>query len=159
MRRRELLAGIGATAAWPISARALQRPLPVVAYVGVGSADAFAGNVAAFRKGLGETGYVEDRNVTVEYHWLEGQYDRLPAQKEGEAQPATWAIEMGGPGGLARQGWRPKTLTPGMPVTLTIHPLRDGTNGGQFMTATLPDGTKLGAGAGQVVGQPPAQQN
>jgi hypothetical protein len=67
----------------------------------------------------------------------------------GEAQPATWAIEMGGPGGLARQGWKPKTLTPGMPVTLTIHPLRDGTNGGQFMTITLPDGTKMGQGAPQ----------
>ena len=64
-----------------------------------------------------------------------------------QAQPATWAIEMNGPGGLARQGWRPKTLTPGMPVTLTIHPLRDGTNGGQFMAITLPDGTKMGQGA------------
>jgi Family of unknown function (DUF6152) len=64
-----------------------------------------------------------------------------------QAQPATWAIEMNGPGGLARQGWRPKTLTPGMPVTLTIHPLRDGTNGGQFMSITLPDGTKMGQGA------------
>jgi len=64
-----------------------------------------------------------------------------------KAAPATWAIEMNGPGGLARQGWRPKTLTPGMPVTLTIHPLRDGTNGGQFMAITLPDGTKMGQGA------------
>jgi putative ABC transport system substrate-binding protein len=42
------------------------------------SADASAGYAAAFRKGLGETGYVESQNVTVEYHWLEGQYDRLP---------------------------------------------------------------------------------
>jgi hypothetical protein len=68
-----------------------------------------------------------------------------------------WAIEMGGPAGLARQGWRPKTLTPGMPVKVTIHPLRDGTNGGQFMSATLPDGTKFGAGAGQVAA--PGQNN
>jgi putative ABC transport system substrate-binding protein len=45
----------------------------------VGSADASARWVAAFRKGLGETGYVEDQNVTVEYHWLDGQFDRLPA--------------------------------------------------------------------------------
>jgi hypothetical protein len=58
-----------------------------------------------------------------------------------------WAIEMNGPGGLARQGWRPKTLTPGMPVAVTIHPLRDGTNGGQFMDVKLPDGTILGRGA------------
>ena len=53
--------------------------MPVVGFVNGGSADASAGHVAAFRKGLGETGYVEGQNVTVEYHWLEGQYDRLPA--------------------------------------------------------------------------------
>jgi hypothetical protein len=52
----------------------------VIGFVDIQSArDAPAGNVAAFRKGLGETGYVEGRNVTVESHWLEGQYDRLPA--------------------------------------------------------------------------------
>src|SRR3569623_1062087 len=50
-----------------------------------------------------------------------------------------WAIEMGAPGGLARQGWVPKTLTPGMKVTAVIHPLKDGTHGGQFMAVTLPD--------------------
>jgi hypothetical protein len=55
-----------------------------------------------------------------------------------------WAVEMGGPGQISRQGWSPKTLTPGMDVTLTIHPLRDGTNGGQYMAVTLPDGTQLG---------------
>jgi hypothetical protein len=55
-----------------------------------------------------------------------------------------WAIEMGAPGGLARQGWIPKTLTPGMKVTAVIHPLKDGTHGGQFMAVTLPDGTLKG---------------
>ena len=70
-----------------------------------------------------------------------------------------WAIEMGGPGGLARQGWTPKTLRPGMPVTTTVHPLRDGTNGGQFMAVKLPDGTLLGnlnAPAGANAGAAPA---
>jgi hypothetical protein len=66
--------------------------------------------------------------------------------KQGTAEQ--WAIEMNGPSGLARDGWRPKTLTPGMPVTLMIHPLRDGSNGGQFLTVTLPDGKVLGRGAG-----------
>src|SRR5580704_15737281 len=79
MRRREFIAGLGSAVAWPRVVRAQQPALPVVGYVGVGSADAYAGYVAAFRKGLGETGYVEGQNVTVEYHWLEGQYDRLPA--------------------------------------------------------------------------------
>ena len=78
--RREFIAGLGGTAfAWPLAARAQQPALPVVGFVRVGSADANARNVAAFRKGLNETGYVEGQNLTVEYHWLEGQYDRLPA--------------------------------------------------------------------------------
>ena len=79
MRRRDFIAGLGSAAAWPVVARAQQRAMPVIGFVYIGSADASAGWVAAFRKGLGETGYVEDQNVTVEYHWLEGQYDRLPA--------------------------------------------------------------------------------
>jgi putative ABC transport system substrate-binding protein len=58
---------------WPLAARAQQRTMPVVGFIRDGR------NVAAFRKGLNETGYVEGQNVTVEYHWLEGQYDRLPA--------------------------------------------------------------------------------
>ena len=69
----------------------------------------------------------------------------LTVDRKGQAEQ--WAIEMNGPDGLVRQGWRPKTITPGMPVTLTVHPLRDGTNGGQFMEITLPDGTVIGRGA------------
>jgi hypothetical protein len=66
-----------------------------------------------------------------------------------DGQLDQWAIELGGPGNLIRQGWTPKTLTPGMDVKLVIHPLRDGTNGGQFIGLTLPDGTQLGnPGAG-----------
>jgi putative tryptophan/tyrosine transport system substrate-binding protein len=68
-----------AAVAWSFAARAQQQAVPVIGFVNGGSADAAAGYVAAFRKGLGETGYVEGQNVTVEYHWLEGQYDRLPA--------------------------------------------------------------------------------
>jgi putative tryptophan/tyrosine transport system substrate-binding protein len=79
MRRRDFIAGLGGAAAWPLAARAQRPALPVIGIVNVGSADASAGAVAAFRKGLGDTGYVEGQNVTVEYHWLEGQYDRLPA--------------------------------------------------------------------------------
>jgi putative tryptophan/tyrosine transport system substrate-binding protein len=78
MRRRQFIAGLGGAVAWPMVARAQQPALPVVGYVFGGSADAGAGWVAAFRKGLGETGYVEGQSVNVEYHWLYGQYDRLP---------------------------------------------------------------------------------
>jgi putative tryptophan/tyrosine transport system substrate-binding protein len=79
MRRREFITLIGSAAAWPLVARAQQPTMPVVGFVNAGSPDTFVHYVVAFRKGLNETGYVEGQNVTVEYHWLEGRYDRLPA--------------------------------------------------------------------------------
>ena len=80
MRRRDFIKIVaGSAAVWPIAARAQQPALPVVAFLRTGSADTDARNVAAFRKGLSETGYVEGQNVTVEYHWLASPYDRLPA--------------------------------------------------------------------------------
>ena len=80
MRRRKFitLAG-GAAIAWPVAARAQQPAMPIVGFVSARSAEEAARPGAAFRKGLNETGYVENQNVMVEYHWLEGQYDRLPS--------------------------------------------------------------------------------
>jgi putative tryptophan/tyrosine transport system substrate-binding protein len=80
MRRREFIAGIGGAAAWSLAAAAQQQqPLPVVGFVSARAAAASERAVAAFDKGLRETGYVEDRNVIVEYHWLDAEFDRLPA--------------------------------------------------------------------------------
>src|SRR5262249_2993429 len=80
MRRRELIKLIaGGAAAWPLAARAQQSTMPVVGLVTGRSAQDAARYTAAFRKGLNESGYVEGQNVMVEYHWLDGQYDRLPS--------------------------------------------------------------------------------
>ncbi len=79
MRRREFLAILGGAAAWSPTAHAQQSPLPTVAFLNGSTAEASAGNAAAFRKGLSETGVAEGRNATVEYHWMQGQYDRVPA--------------------------------------------------------------------------------
>ena len=80
MERREFITLLGGAAvAWPLTARAQQPPMPVVEFVDTSSPDASVPRVAAFRKGLNESGYVEGQNVTVEYRWLEGQYGRLPA--------------------------------------------------------------------------------
>jgi hypothetical protein len=97
-------------------------------------------------------GTVKEFQWTNPHAWI-----MLTVAKDGEAAQQ-WAIEMNGPGGLARQGWKPKTLMPGMPVKVTIHPLRDGTNGGQFVDITLPDGTQFGRGAPPPAAQPPAAQ-
>src|SRR5260221_12777629 len=77
--RRKFLATLGGAAAWPLAARAQQPAMPVVGLVTIRSADGSARNAAAFRKGLNETGTTEGQDVMVEYHWLDGHYDRLPA--------------------------------------------------------------------------------
>ncbi len=80
MRRRDFLGVmVSATAAWSVTARAQQPAVPVVGFLNSASADAFEQRVQAFRDGLSDAGYVEGRNVTIEYRWAEGQIDRLPA--------------------------------------------------------------------------------
>ena len=78
-RRRLITALGGAAVAWPLAVRGQQAGLPVVAFINAGSPEGSVTRATAFRKGLNESGYVDGQNVTVEYHWLEGQYDRLPA--------------------------------------------------------------------------------
>src|SRR5262249_46876161 len=79
MRRRDVLSLLGASAAaWPLVARAQQAAMPVVGYLGNASPEATAHLVAAFRKGLSETGYVEGRNIAIEFRWTHNDDNRLP---------------------------------------------------------------------------------
>jgi putative tryptophan/tyrosine transport system substrate-binding protein len=79
MRRREFIAALGSAAAWPLSARAQQPPSPVIGFLHPSSAEAYASLMLTFRNGLGEVGYIEGRNLIIEYRWADDHYDRLPA--------------------------------------------------------------------------------
>jgi putative ABC transport system substrate-binding protein len=80
MRRREFIAGLGSAVAWPVVAWAQQPALPVIGWLGSGLPDATnADRMRAFHQSLSESGFVEGRNVTIEYRWANDQYDRLPA--------------------------------------------------------------------------------
>jgi putative ABC transport system substrate-binding protein len=72
MRRREFIAYIGSAATWPLAARAQQAVMPVIGFFSPSSADTSAYMVDGLRRGLAETGYVEGRNVTIEYRWAGG---------------------------------------------------------------------------------------
>jgi putative tryptophan/tyrosine transport system substrate-binding protein len=98
MKRREFVILLGGSAAaWPLAARA-QRTMPVVAFINVGSPETRSDRVAAFRKGLSETGCIEGQNVSIEYHWLDGAYLRLPAVLDDVIQRRVSVIAIPGSG-------------------------------------------------------------
>ena len=90
---------------------------------------------------------VSMKGVVKEFEWVNPHsWLRVTVDDKATGRPAQWAFEMGSPGQQAQRGWKPDSVKPGDKVTVSFHPLKDGSRGGQLLSAALPNGQQLGNG-------------
>ena len=125
MRRRQFIRLLGGTLAWPFAARAQQSAMPLVGVLHGVSAAQWTDRMVGFHRGLGETGFVEGRNVTVEYRWAEGQFDRLP-EMAADLVSRKVAVICAGAGDVAIRAAMAATKTTPIVFTTASDPVRAG---------------------------------